>query len=147
MKQLPLTSCYSMPSNMRQPLRTFTDTSPMEESQHQPQSMRSGPSSKGKARDLKPEPEVRVRYVVSVECLTHLENAQHGAKSVHKCGNKNHFSTQCSSKQSGERDRRSCSTSRGCKGKGKCQQSRSRSNQVTKSAYSMESCLLSRPFR
>ena len=44
--------------------------------------MRSGPSSKGKAKDLKPEPEVRVRYVVSVECLTHLENAQHGAKSV-----------------------------------------------------------------
>ena len=60
-------------------------------------------------------------------------------KKCHKCGNKNHFSTQCRSKQSGGGDRRSCSTSRGCKGKGKCQQSRSRSNQVTKSAYSMES--------
>ena len=82
MKQSPLTSCYSMPSNMRQPLRTFNDTSPTEELQHQPQSMRSGPSSKGKAKDLEPEPEVRVRYVVSVECLIHLENAQHGAKSV-----------------------------------------------------------------
>ena len=42
--------------------------------------MRSGPSSKGKVKAK--EPEVRVRYVVSVECLIHLENAQHGAKSV-----------------------------------------------------------------
>ena len=67
---------------MRQPLRTFNGTSPMEELQHQPQSMRSGPSSKEKARDLEPEPEVRVGYVVSVECLIHLENAQHGAKSA-----------------------------------------------------------------
>ena len=53
----------------------------MEELQHQPQSMRSEPS-KEKARDLQQEPEVRVRYVVSVECLIHPENAQHGAKSV-----------------------------------------------------------------
>ena len=55
----------------------------MEELQHQPQSMRSEPSQE-KARDLgqEPEPEVRVRYVVSVEHLIHLENAQHGAKSV-----------------------------------------------------------------
>ena len=81
MKQSPLTSCYSMPSNTRQPLRTFNDTSPTEELRHQPQSMRSGPS-KGKVKANKPEPEVRVRYVVSVEHLTHLENAQHGAKSV-----------------------------------------------------------------
>ena len=43
--------------------------------------MRSEPS-KGKAKDLKPELEVRVRYVVSVEHPIHLENAQHGAKSV-----------------------------------------------------------------
>ena len=70
-----------MQSNMRQPLRTFNDTSPMEELQCQPQSMRSEPS-KEKARDLKPEPGVRVRYVVSVEHLIHLENAQHGAKNV-----------------------------------------------------------------
>ena len=49
--------------------------------QHQPQSMRSEPS-KEKARDLGQEPEVRVRYVVSVEHLIHLENAQCGAKSV-----------------------------------------------------------------
>ena len=42
--------------------------------------MRSGPSSKGKVKAK--EPEVRVRYVVSVKHLTHLENAQHGAKSV-----------------------------------------------------------------
>ena len=42
-------------------------------------------------------------------------------------------------KQLGGGDRRSHSTSRGCKGKGKCQQSRSRSNQATKSAYSIES--------
>ena len=82
MKQSPLTNCYSMPSNTRQPLRTFSDTSPMEELQHQPQSMRSRPSSKGKVKANEPEPEVRVRYVVSVEHPTHLENAQHGAKSV-----------------------------------------------------------------
>ena len=81
MKQLPLTNYYSMPSNMRQPLRTSNDTSPMEELRHQPQSMRSGPS-KGKVKANEPEPEVRVRYVVSVECLTCLGNAQHGAKSV-----------------------------------------------------------------
>ena len=80
MKQSPSTNYYSMPSNMRQPSRTFNDTSPMEELQQQPQSMRSGPSSKEKVKAK--EPEVRVRYVVSVECLTHLENAQHGAKSV-----------------------------------------------------------------
>ena len=60
-------------------------------------------------------------------------------KKCHKCGNKNHFSTQCRSKQSGAGNRKSCSTSRGCKGKGKPHQSRSRSNLVTKSAYSMES--------
>ena len=61
-------------------------------------------------------------------------------KRCHKCGNKNHFSTQCRSKQPGGGDRRSRSTSRGCKGKGKCIRSPGlRSNQVTKSAYSMES--------
>ena len=60
-------------------------------------------------------------------------------KKCHKCGNKNHFSTQCRSKQSGGGDRRSHSTSRGHKGKGKHQQSRSRSNQATKSAHSIES--------
>ena len=60
-------------------------------------------------------------------------------KKCHKCGNKNHFSTQCRSRQSGGGDRRSHNTSKGCKGKGKHQQSRSRSNQVTKSAHSIES--------
>ena len=60
-------------------------------------------------------------------------------KKCHKCGNKNHFSTQCRSKQSGAGNRKFCSTSRGCKGKGKPCQSRSRSNLVTKSAYSKES--------
>ena len=43
--------------------------------------MRSEPS-KEKVKANEPEPEVRVRYVVSVEHPTHLENAQHGAKSV-----------------------------------------------------------------
>ena len=43
--------------------------------------MRSGPS-KEKVKANEPEPEVRVRYVVSVEHLTCLENAHHGAKSV-----------------------------------------------------------------
>ena len=45
-------------------------------------SMRSEPSSKEKVKVNEPEPEVRVRYAVSVEHLIHLENAQHGAKSV-----------------------------------------------------------------
>ena len=40
--------------------------------------MRSGPSSTGKVKANKP----RVRYVVSVEHLTHLENAQCGARNV-----------------------------------------------------------------
>ena len=53
----------------------------MEELQCQPQSMRSEPS-KEKARDLGQEPEVGVRYVVSVEHLTHPKNAQHGGKKV-----------------------------------------------------------------
>ena len=68
---------------MKRPSRTFTDTSPMEESQHLPQSMRSEPSQE-KAKDLglEPGPEVRVRYVVSVEHLIHRESALHGAKSV-----------------------------------------------------------------
>ena len=72
-----------MQSNMRQPSRTFTDTSPMEELQCLPPSMRSEPSQE-KAKDLglEPGPEVRVKYVVSVEHLIHQENAQHGAKSV-----------------------------------------------------------------
>ena len=72
-----------MQSNTKQPSRTFTNTSPMEELQCQPQSTRSEPSQE-KTRDLglEPEPEVRVRYVVSVERLIHLKNAQHGAKSV-----------------------------------------------------------------
>ena len=60
-------------------------------------------------------------------------------KKCHNCGNKNHFSTQCRSKQSGGGDRQSRNTSRGCKGKGKCQKSWSRSNQATKSAHSIES--------
>ena len=55
----------------------------MEESQHLPQSTRSEPSQE-KAKDLglEPGPEVRVRYVVSVEHLIHLENAPCMAKSV-----------------------------------------------------------------
>ena len=59
-------------------------------------------------------------------------------KKCHKCGNKNHFSMYCRSKTSGARNRKSCSTSRGCKGKGKPQHSRSRSKSVTKSAHSSQ---------
>ena len=43
--------------------------------------MRSGPSSKGKVKAKEPRV-ARVRYVVSVEHLTHLENAQSGARNV-----------------------------------------------------------------
>ena len=81
MKQSPLTNYYNMPNNMRQPLRTSNDTSPMEELQEQLQLMRSGPSSIGKAKAKEPKV-TRVRYVVSVECPTCLENAQHGTKNV-----------------------------------------------------------------
>ena len=61
-----------MQSNTRQLSRTFTDTSPMEELQHLPRSTRSEPSQE-KAKDLglEPGPEVRVKYVVSVEHLIH----------------------------------------------------------------------------
>ena len=129
-----------MQSNTKQPSRTFTDTSPMEELQCLPQSMRSEPSQE-KARDLRlePGPEVRVRYVVSVEHLIHPENAQCGAKSVINVEIRTILGTQCRSKQLGGGDRRSRSTSRGHKGKGKHQQSRSRSNEVTKSAHSIVS--------
>ena len=53
----------------------------MEESQHLPQSMRSEPSQE-KARDLglEPGPEVRVRYVVSVEHLIHQRMPSVGQK-------------------------------------------------------------------
>ena len=60
-------------------------------------------------------------------------------KKCHKCGNKNHFSKQCRSKQSGAGNRKPHSTSRGHKGKGKPHCSRSRSKSVTKSAHSIES--------
>ena len=43
--------------------------------------MRSGPSSIGKVK-AKEQKVTRVRYAVSVECLTLLENAQHGARNV-----------------------------------------------------------------
>ena len=59
-------------------------------------------------------------------------------KKCHKCGNKNNFSTYCRSKQSGARKRKSRSTSRGYKDKGKPHHSRSRSKLVTKSAHSIE---------
>ena len=52
---------------------------------------------------------------------------------------KNHFSTCCRSKHSGAGNRKSRSTPRGCKGKGKPPHSRSRSKSVTKSAHSIES--------
>ena len=60
-------------------------------------------------------------------------------KKCHKCSNKNHFSTCCRSKQTGSRNRKSHSTSRGCKGKGKPHHSRSRNKLVTKSAHNIES--------
>ena len=52
-------------------------------------------------------------------------------KKCHKCGNKNHFSTQCRSKQSGAGNRKSHSTFRGHKGRGKPHHSMSRSKSVT----------------
>ena len=68
---------------MKQPSRTFTNTSPTEELQHPPLSTRSEPSQE-KAKDLRPEPipGVRVRYVVSGGHLIHQESAQHMVKSA-----------------------------------------------------------------
>ena len=43
--------------------------------------MRSEPSSTAKVKVIGPRV-TRVRHVVNVECLTHLENAQHGARNV-----------------------------------------------------------------
>ena len=43
--------------------------------------MRSGPSSTGKVKAKGPRV-ARVRHAVNVVCLTHLENAQHGARNV-----------------------------------------------------------------
>ena len=72
--------------------------------------------------------------------MSHLpRECQAWGKKCHKCGNKNYFSTYYRSKLSGARIRKSCSTSRGCKGKGKPYRSRSRSKLVTKSAHSIES--------
>ena len=125
-----------MQNNMKQPSRTFTDTSPMEELQCLPQSTRSEPSQeKAKARA-----HTRSKGKVCGKCGTShpLRECPAYGKKCHKCGNKNHFSTQCRSKQLGGGDRWSHSTSRGWKGKGKCQQSRSKSNQTTKSAHNIE---------
>ena len=41
--------------------------------------MRSEPSSTGKVKATRPRVD-KVRHVVNVVCLTHLENAQHGAR-------------------------------------------------------------------
>ena len=109
----------------------------MEELQHQPQSMRSGPSSKGKVKAK--EPEVRVRYVVSVECLTHLENAQHGAKSVTNVAIKiTSVPNVGPSSQEGGTENPTAHPE-DARAKVSHIRSRSRSNLVTKSAYSMES--------
>ena len=68
---------------MRQPSKTFTDTSPTVELGCLPPSMRSEPSQE-KAKDLEPEPipGARVRYVVSAVRLTHRDSAQPLAKNV-----------------------------------------------------------------
>ena len=99
--------------------------------------MRSGPSSTGKVKAKEPRV-TRVRYVVSVECLTHLENAQHGARNVTSVAIKT-ISVHSVGLSSQELGTENPSTSRGCKGRGKPHHSRSRSKSVTKSAYSIES--------
>ena len=81
----------------------------------------------------------RVRYVVSVGMSHPPRECPVWGKKCHKCGNKNYFNTQCRYKQTGARNRKSCSVSRGHKGRGKPCHSRSRSKSVTKSAYSIES--------
>ena len=60
--------------------------------------MRSRPSNSRKA--MATEARVAwVRHAANAAHLTCPENAQHGARNVTKCGNKNHFSTCCRSKQ------------------------------------------------
>ena len=83
-KQSPLTNYYNMSNNMRQPLRTSTDTSPMEELQWQPQSTRSGPSSTGKVKAKEPKGKICGKCGMSHsprECPA-------WGKKCHKCGNK-----------------------------------------------------------
>ena len=102
--------------------------------------MRSGPSSTGKVKAKGPRV-ARVRYAVSVEHLTCLENAQCGARNVTSVAIKT-ISVHSVGLSSQElRNRKSHSTSRGCKGKGKPHHSRSRSKSVTKSAHSIVSLL------
>ena len=113
----------------------------------QPKSMRSGPSSKGKAKDLVLEPEVRVRYVASVERLIHLENAQHGAKSVTNVVIKITLVLNAgpSSQEEGIEDPEAHPED--ARAKVSASSPGLEATQVTKSAYSMESSLISRPFR
>ena len=138
MKQSPSTNYYNMPSNTRQPLRDFQ--------QHKSNGgvamattineIRTFKQRKGQGQRAKGN-----QGKICGKCgMSHLpRECPAWGKKCHKCGNKNHFSTQCRSKQSGAGTRKSCSTSRGCKRKGKPHHSRSRSKLVTKSAYSMES--------
>ena len=109
----------------------------MEVLQWQPH--RQEPSTRGKVIAKGPRV-TRVRYAANVNVSPARECPAWGKK-CHKCGNKNNFSTCCRSKQSGARNRKSHSTSRGHKGKGKPHHSRSRSQLVTKSAHSIVSLL------
>ena len=112
----------------------------MEELQCLPQSMRSEPSQE-KAKDLglEPGPEVRVKYVVSVQHLIHRENAQHGAKSVINVEIRIILVLNAGPNSREEGTDSPTAHPEDVRGKGKRQQSRLRSNQATKSAHSIES--------
>ena len=78
--------------------------------------------------------------MVSVECLIHLENAQHGAKSVTNVAIKITLVLNVGPSSQEEGTENPAAHPENARAKvSQCQQSRSRSNQATKSAYSMES--------
>ena len=129
-----------MQNNTKQPSRTSTNTNPTAESRPLPQSMRSEPSQE-KAKDLGPEPgpEVRVRYVVNVEHLIHPENVLHGAKSVINVEIRIILVRNVGPDSQEDRTDIPAAHPEDARTRGKHQQSRSRSNQATKSAHSIES--------
>ena len=102
--------------------------------------MRSEPSQE-KAKDLGLEsgPEVRVRYVVSVEHLIHLENAQCGAKSVINVEIRIILVLNAGADSHEEGTGSPAVHPEDIRAKANVNSPRSRSNQVTKSAHSIES--------
>ena len=98
--------------------------------------------------------------MANVDSRTHQENAQCGVKLCHKCGNKNHFTTCCRTrdrKDSQDRDQhrltyrdsqnRRESRSRHRRHASEDSEDRSRSRSTTQSAHSIESNSFQEPLQ